>query len=139
MRSSYQYRERDYAFGNLCLTLRTRIGITQGEFARLLGVSERTLQSWEAGESYPKLESLKQLIEACVQQHAFGSSREEEEIRALCLAAHQRVLLDEAWLRALLIPAQDAQGVAALAQQAAHAPGYHCARRDRHADTCSTT
>ncbi len=112
MRSSYQYRERDYAFGNLCLTLRTRIGVTQGEFAHLLGVSERALQSWEAGESYPKLESIKQLIAVCVQHHAFGSSRKEEEIRALWQAAHQRVLLDEGWLRTLLAPATVAQEAA---------------------------
>ncbi len=109
MRSSYQYRERDYAFGNLCLTLRTRIEVTQGEFARLLGVSERALQSWEGGESYPKLESLKQLIAVCVRHHVFEPFHEEEEIRALWQAAHQRVLLDEGWLRALIAPATGAR------------------------------
>ena len=30
MRSTYRYRERDYTFGNLCVTLRTAIGVTQG-------------------------------------------------------------------------------------------------------------
>jgi WD40 repeat protein/transcriptional regulator with XRE-family HTH domain len=102
MRSTYKYRERDYAFGNLCLTLRSRIGVTQGELALLLKASERTIQGWEAGESYPKVESLKRFIELCVQRHAFSASREQEEIRKLWQAAHQRVLLDENWLRALL-------------------------------------
>jgi hypothetical protein len=38
----------------------------------------------------------------CVQQHVFAPGREEEEIRAFWKAAHQKVLLDEAWLSALL-------------------------------------
>src|SRR6266436_4545828 len=117
MRSSYQYRERDYAFGNLCLTLRTRIGVTQGEFADLLGVSERAIQSWEVGKSYPKVERLKRLIAVCVQHHVFESSHPEEEIRALWQAAHQRVLLDETWLRALLAPATGAHEAAGAARE----------------------
>ncbi len=117
MRSSYQYRERDYAFGNLCLTLRTHIGVTQGEFADLLGISERAIQSWEVGESYPKVERLKRLIAVCVQHHVFEPSHQEEEIRALWQAAHQRVLLDEPWLRALLTPASGAHEVAGAARE----------------------
>jgi WD40 repeat protein/transcriptional regulator with XRE-family HTH domain len=116
MKSAYQYRERDYAFGNLCLTLRTRIGVAQGELALLLKASERTIQAWEAGESYPKVDRLKRFIELCVQRHAFSASREQEEIRTLWQAAHQRVLLDEGWLRALLASALGVQGVAALSQ-----------------------
>ncbi len=117
MRNSYQYRERDYAFGNLCLTLRTRIGVTQGEFADLLGVSERAIQSWEVGESYPKVERLKRLIAVCVQHHVFEPSHPEEEIWALWQAAHQRVLLDETWLRALLAPATGAHEAAGAARE----------------------
>ncbi len=37
MKSTYQYRERDYTFGNLYVTLRTAIGVTQGEIVRLFG------------------------------------------------------------------------------------------------------
>ncbi len=102
MRSSYRYRERDYTFGNLCLTLRTRIGVTQGELAQLLKAGERTIQDWEGGSSYPKVESLKRFIEVCARHHVFAASREEEEIRALWQTARQRVLLDENWLRTLL-------------------------------------
>src|SRR5258706_457526 len=39
-----------------------------------------------------------------MQQQAFPAGREEEEIRALWKAAHQKVWLDEAWLHALLAP-----------------------------------
>jgi transcriptional regulator with XRE-family HTH domain len=102
MKSTYQYRERDYTFGNLCVTLRTAIGVTQGELARLLGVTERAIQTWEGGNSYPKVGSLKRFIEVCVQHQAFAAGHEEEEIRALWQAARQRVLLDELWLHKLL-------------------------------------
>src|SRR5256886_10535246 len=57
---------------------------------------------WEAGSSYPKAENLKELITLGVRASAFPLGREEEEIRALWKAAHQKVLLDEAWLASLL-------------------------------------
>src|SRR5216684_3125784 len=98
----FSYSERDYAFGQLMLTLRTNIGLTQAGLGDLLGVSRRAAARWEAGSSYPTVERLKQLITLGVQQQAFPAGREEEEIRALWLAAHQKVLLDEAWLAALL-------------------------------------
>jgi transcriptional regulator with XRE-family HTH domain len=58
----YSYSERDYAFGQLMLTLRTSIGLTQAGLADLLGVSRRAVAEWEAGSSYPKAEHLKQLV-----------------------------------------------------------------------------
>ena len=98
------YRERDYAFAQLVLTLRTAIGLTQLGLAERLGVSRPAVADWEGGLSYPKAERLKQLIALGVQQHAFPAGREEQEIRALWKAAHQKVLLDEYWLRGLLAP-----------------------------------
>src|SRR6266516_2818955 len=100
----YSYGERDYAFGQMILTLRTTIGLTQAGLADQLGVSRRAVAEWEAGLSYPKAERLKQLIELGVQQQAFPAGREEEEISALWRAAHQKVLLDEAWLHELVAP-----------------------------------
>src|SRR5437660_5130089 len=41
-------------------------------------------------------------VRLAVQQQAFAAGGEEEEIRALWKAAHQKVLLDEDWLRDLL-------------------------------------
>src|SRR5437016_11926592 len=100
----YPYSERDYTFGQLMLTLRTTIGLTQAGLADRLGISRRAVAEWEAGLSYPKAERLKQLIELGVQLQVFPAGREAEEIRALWRAAHQKVLLDEAWLHDLLAP-----------------------------------
>jgi transcriptional regulator with XRE-family HTH domain len=98
----YSYRERDYPFGQVMLTLRTSIGLTQVGLARLLGVSRRAVADWEAGSSYPKADHLQHVLELCVQQQVFEPGREAEEIRALWKKAHQRVLIDEVWLSALL-------------------------------------
>src|SRR5207249_36607 len=57
---------------------------------------------WEAGSSYPKAHHLQHVITLAMQQQAFAAGREEEEIRAFWKTAHQKVLLDEAWLSALL-------------------------------------
>src|SRR5438034_5121804 len=98
------YSERDYAFGQLMLSLRMRISLTQAGLAALLHVHRRAVAGWEAGSSYPKAEHLKELITLAVQQQAWAFGREEQEIRALWRAAHQKVLLDEAWLHDLLAP-----------------------------------
>src|SRR2546430_3021114 len=96
------YREQDYTFGQLMLTLRTRIGLTQAELAKLLGISRHAVAAWEVGRSYPTAEHLKTCIGLGVQQQAFAWGRQAQEIRALWHAAHQKVLLDEAWLQRLL-------------------------------------
>src|SRR5205823_349503 len=98
----FSYRERDYSFGQAMLTLRTTIGLTQAGLADLLGVSRRAVGEWEAGSSYPKAHHLRHVIRLAMQQQAFAAGREEEEIRAFWKAAHQKVLLDEVWLSALL-------------------------------------
>src|SRR5438132_8800779 len=105
----YSYSERDYAFGQLMLSLRMRISLTQAGLAALLHVHRRAVAGWEAGSSYPKAEHLKELITLAVQQQAWAFGREEEEIRALWKAAHQKVLLDEAWLCDLLAPPEPIQ------------------------------
>ncbi len=84
------------------LTLRTKIGLTQGELAQLLGVSRRAVGDWEAGKSYPNLEHFKQLVVLALEHNAFPAGSEAESIRALWHASHQKVLLDEAWLNELL-------------------------------------
>ena len=101
---SYSYSERDYAFGQLMLSLRMRISLTQAGLAERLHVHRRAVAGWEAGSSYPKAEHLKELMTLAVQQQAWAFGREEEEIRALWRAAHQKVLLDEVWLHDLLAP-----------------------------------
>ncbi len=98
----FSYRERDNAFGQAMLTLRTSIGLTQAGLADLLGVSRRAVGEWEAGSSYLKADHLKALLTLAAQQQAFPPGREEEEIRAFWKATHQKVLLDEQWLSSLL-------------------------------------
>jgi transcriptional regulator with XRE-family HTH domain len=96
------YGQRDYAFGQAMLTLRTSIGLTQGQLAEHLGVSRNAVGDWEAGESYPSASHLKHLIVLGVRASAFAAGHEAEEVRALWQAAHQKVRLDERWLSTLL-------------------------------------
>src|SRR5689334_17830565 len=77
------YEERDHAFGQSMLTLRTAMGMTQARLARLLGVSSRAIVGWEAGSSYPKASHLQHLIVLALQRQAFSPGHEEEEIRVL--------------------------------------------------------
>ena len=92
--------ERDYTFGQAMLTLRTSIGLTQAGLADLLGVSRHAVGDWEGGLNYPKAPHLQHSLDQCVQQPVFAPEREEAEILSLWKTAHQRVLLDEAWLAA---------------------------------------
>ena len=67
----YSYRERDYAFGQRILTLRTSIGLTQAGLAELLHVSRRAVGEWELGSSYPKAQHLQQVMTLAVRASAF--------------------------------------------------------------------
>jgi transcriptional regulator with XRE-family HTH domain len=105
------YRERDYAFGQAMLTLRTRMGLTQAGLAEQLGVSRQTMADWEAGNSYPTASHLKHFILLGVRASAFAAGCEAEEIRALWQAARQKVRLDEHWLSTLLSQQPPAGGL----------------------------
>ena len=60
------YGERDSAFGQAMLTLRTAIGLTQAGLAEFLGVSRKAVGGWESGGSYPKAGHLKALLTLAV-------------------------------------------------------------------------
>src|SRR5713226_969238 len=96
------YRERDYAFGQLMLTLLTKLELMQTELAEVLGVGRRAVIDWEGGLTYPTADHLKQFVVLAIQRQAFHAGREAEEIRALWQASHQKVLFDEMWLGRLL-------------------------------------
>jgi WD40 repeat protein/transcriptional regulator with XRE-family HTH domain len=96
------YRDRDYAFGQTMLAIRTRIGLTQVALADYLGVSRRAVGDWEAGNSYPKTEHLKKFVTLAIEQNAFSIGHEAEEIHALWNTSHQKLLFDEAWLKEVL-------------------------------------
>jgi transcriptional regulator with XRE-family HTH domain len=96
------YRERDYAFGQLILTVRTKLKLTQTELAEKLGVRRRAVIDWEGGLTYPTADHLKHFVTLALEHRVFSTGREAEEIRALWQAARQKVLLDEVWLGGLL-------------------------------------
>src|SRR6266705_3330362 len=100
------YRERDYAFGQLMLTVRTTMGLTQTELAEMLGVRRRAVIDWEGGLTYPSVDHLKQFVVLAIERQAWPVGHEAEEVRALWQAARQKVLLDEGWLGGLLSNAQ---------------------------------
>src|SRR2546421_6802523 len=100
------YRERDYAFGRVMLTVRTKLGLTQSELAALLGVGRRAVIDWEGGLTYPTVDHLKHFVVLAIERQAFPAGREAEEVRALWYTARQKVLLDEAWLGGLLSGAE---------------------------------
>ena len=77
------YRERDYAFGQVMLTLRTRLELTQTELADMLGVRRRAVIDWEGGLTYPKADHLKQFVVLATRRQAWPFGREAEEARAL--------------------------------------------------------
>src|SRR5215469_4170505 len=100
------YRERDYAFGQLMLTVRTKLKLTQTELAEMLGVRRRAVIDWEDGLTYPNVDHLKHFVVLAIERQAFPAGREAEEVRALWQAACQKVHLDEAWLGGLLSDAE---------------------------------
>src|SRR5260370_39726265 len=92
------YRERDYAFGQLMLTLRTKLELTQTELAEVLGVGRRAVVDWEGGLTYPTTDHLKEFVVLPLHRQAFHAAREAEALRARWQASHQKALLDEMWL-----------------------------------------
>src|SRR5258708_36350890 len=95
------YRERDYTFAQQMLTVRTKLALTQTELAQMLGVRRRAVTDWEGGLTYPTVDHLKHLVVLAIERQVFPAGREAEEVRALWQAAHQKLLVDEAWLAEL--------------------------------------
>jgi len=94
-------------FRGLLLTLRGRASLSQRELAARLGVSERAIQAWEAGLSYPSAASLQRLIALHLERGTFTAERQTEEAAALWAAALQeaprlKAPFDTAWFAALL-------------------------------------
>jgi WD40 repeat protein/transcriptional regulator with XRE-family HTH domain len=102
------YRQRNFAFGQQLLTLRTRAHLTQIALAEELGVNRRSVLKWETGESYPKAETLQRLIAIFLSRHAFTEGQERAEAQALWSQAAQdapRPLasFDDAWFTHTLV------------------------------------
>src|SRR5207245_5633722 len=100
-------------FRGLLLMLRGRAGVTQRELAAHAGVSERAIQAWESGLSFPSAPSLQRLIGLFLARGAFTAGREREEAAALWQAAldeapRLKAAFDRAWFGGLL--ARDTAG-----------------------------
>src|SRR5689334_4382350 len=96
------YRDHKYEVGRIILGLRTRTKLTQGQLAKLLGVSVRSIQNWEAGENYPKDERLRSLIETFLKLGVFWKGQEREEALKLWEQVNQDApqkigTFDEIW------------------------------------------
>ena len=91
-----RYGEPDYAFGQLMLTLRTHLGLTQASLAKLLRVSRRAVSTWELGSNYPATAHLQELIVLGMRASAFPAGHEEEEIRAFWRAAFHSARISSA-------------------------------------------
>src|SRR6266851_10437603 len=93
-------------FRERLLLLRGRAGLSQREPAALTGASERAIQTWEAGLSYPSADRLKALIALYLQRGVFAPGREQEEVVAFWEAAREEaprlnVPFDPVWFAAL--------------------------------------
>jgi WD40 repeat protein/transcriptional regulator with XRE-family HTH domain len=108
MSQQRRYKVTDDRFGRLALTLREKARLTQFEVAQMLGVSERTIQHWESGTTFPGSANLKQLIALFLQRGGFDVGRERDEAQVLWAqadesAARRRSLFDVAWFDMLLV------------------------------------
>src|SRR2546421_4186259 len=83
--------------GNLLGMLRTRARMTQPSLARLIGVSDKTIQHWENATSTPKAAHLKKLIEVYLHLGTFTGGNEYEEAKWLWERAALNAAFDEAW------------------------------------------
>ena len=103
----HSYTTYDYAFGLLFHRLRKQAGLTQAALATMIEVSERTIQKWESGKSYPTTRHRRQLLTIFVKHHAFIVGKELEEGEAFWAHVQQHTShlmqpLDHLWFAGLL-------------------------------------
>jgi DNA-binding XRE family transcriptional regulator len=104
-RKSMYDNTRYSTFGNELMMLYGRSNLSQGEFARLVGISSVALRKWESGESCPKAESLKRVIETLLSKGAFSQGEEQAEAMHLWELANKKGLkvpFDEAWFKGVM-------------------------------------
>jgi WD40 repeat protein/transcriptional regulator with XRE-family HTH domain len=93
--------------------LRMRAHLTQAELAALLGVSNRTLRSWEDGRSFPDAARLRSLFVLALERGGFVDGGTDHEAAALWETVRRRgtrrlAPFDRAWFaaqRAATVPA----------------------------------
>ena len=113
-------------FRGLLLALRGRAGLSQRELAAFLGVTERAIRTWEAGDSYPGADRLKALIALYLRRGVLSPGRERKEALALWNAAREQAPrlhapFDPAWFAELPAPTPAAAPPAAATVEPAPA------------------
>jgi transcriptional regulator with XRE-family HTH domain len=103
-----QYKPRKYEVGERLLVLRTHARLTQAKLAELIGVSRRSVQSWETGATCPQADNLQQLIRVFLIRGALTQGQEHEEAVALWQQVGQDggrrlARFDETWFADLLV------------------------------------
>jgi transcriptional regulator with XRE-family HTH domain len=106
-------RNKKISPGQLLHLYRIQTGLTQSQLAQTIGLkSLRMIQYWEAGNSLPKADNLKRLVESFIRHHAFNEGTEREEIDQLWETVREAELssrgasypeLDKSWLEKLLV------------------------------------
>src|SRR5215471_10281030 len=94
-------------FRGLLLTYRGRTGLIQRDLAARAGVSERSVQDWEAGITLPTATRLEALIRALLEADGLTAGNETLEARELWTAVQREARrmhtpFDEAWFARLL-------------------------------------
>src|SRR5260370_10481564 len=84
-----RYKARDFDFAQRLVTLRKHTGLTQGEIALRVGVTEKAIRNWEGGSNYPSEPNLQKLIEVYLGKNAFTSGHEQDEARLLGELLHE--------------------------------------------------
>jgi predicted ATPase/transcriptional regulator with XRE-family HTH domain len=107
--ASPHYKERKHDIGRRLLALRDRTRLTQTGLASLVGVNRRSIQNWEAGDTYPQGNHLERLIAVVLERGGFTPGREREEAEALWEQVSQDAprplpTFDAAWFDQLVAP-----------------------------------
>jgi transcriptional regulator with XRE-family HTH domain len=74
---------RPESFRSLVLRHRARTGLIQRDLALRAGVSERSVQDWEAGAKLPTVPRLRALIQALLEADGLSAGHELAEAREL--------------------------------------------------------
>src|SRR5438270_13217669 len=108
----HRYKQRDFHFAQLLVTLRRKAGLTQKEMAFQVGMAGKSIRNWEGGSYYPTAVHLQKLIELYLDKDVFEPGHEREEARALWeqfqkSTQRSSILFDEQWFATVL---QQSQG-----------------------------
>src|SRR5262249_40033877 len=122
-------------FAGLLLRYRGRTHLTQAQLAARTGVHVRSVQSWEAGISYPSADRLQALIAALLQTGGLIAGREAAEAEALWRAVlleapRMSVPFDSWWFDALV--SGPSASSSRVAEPAYHPDGFDAVARVQH-------